>query len=443
MGGRRKQGAWGYGNPDHRRRSQVPAPSIEEVEARVTELLTPSLLAPRQLERHSPDPAHKPIRMRARLLTLPVVMAILVGLVFRRVPSLAEVQRVLAREGLLWVQPLKVSAQAIRKRLDTMPAALVAAVFTEVCSRLQALPPLGPMAWQEVAARFSALLAVDGTTLEALRKQSGELRGQPGTILGGKALAMVDLCTLRPCWAYYTPESQANEKRFLSEILAVVPKDGLLVFDLGLFSFSLFDDFTAQGKWFITRLREKTAYQELAVLGEGSGYRDCIIAVGLYRSNPCQGRLRLVEVQVSGTWHRYLTNVLDPERLSTQEVWGLYRSRWRIEEAFLLTKRLLGLAYLWSGSRNAVQLQLYATLLVYGVLMEICQGVAAALEQRLDRISVEMVFRGCYHYVAALRRGEERGLVAYLAAEAATLGIVKRQRSRHPEQGTAHALVPT
>jgi len=121
----------------------------------------------------------------------------------------------------------------------------------------------------------------------------------------------------------------------------------------------------------------------------------------------------------------------------------LYRSRWRIEEAFLLTKRLLGLAYLWSGSRNAVQLQLYATLLVYGVLMEICQGVAAALEQRLDRISVEMVFRGCYHYVAALRRGEERGLVAYLAAEAATLGIVKRQRSRHPEQGTAHALVPT
>lgn len=441
MGGRGKLGSWGYGNPDHRRCSQMPAPSIEEVEARVTELLTPSLVAPRQLERHSPDPAQKAIRMRARLLTLPVVMAILLGLVFRRIPSLAEVQRVLAREGLLWVQPLKVSAQAIRRRLDTMPAVLVAAVFTEVCSRLQALPPLGPMAWQEVAARFSAVLAVDGTTLEALRKQTGELRGQLGTVLGGKALAMVDLCTLRPRWAWYTVESQANEKRFLAEILAAVPKDGLLVYDLGLFSFSLFDAFTAQGKWFVTRLREKTAYRELAVLGEWSGYRDRIIAVGLYRSNPCQERLRLVEVQVRGTWYRYLTNVLDPERLSAQEVCGLYRSRWRIEEAFLLTKRLLGLAYLWSGSRNAVELQLYATLLVYGVLMEICQGVAATLEQPLHRISVEMVFRGCYHYVAALRRGEARSLVAYLAAEAHALGIIKRERRRHDQQSAPNALV--
>ena len=417
MGGRGKLGSWGYGNPDHRRCSQMPAPSIEEVEARVTELLTPSLVAPRQLERYRPDPAQKPIRMRARLLTLPVVMAIVLGLVFRRIPSLAEVQRVLAREGLLWVQPLKVSAQAIRRRLDTMPAVLVAAVFTEVCSRLQALPPLGPMAWQEVAARFSAVLAADGTTLEALRKQTGELRGQQGTVLGGKALAMVDLCTLRPRWAWYTVESQANEKRFLAEILAAVPKDGLLVYDLGLFSFSLFDAFTAQGKWFVTRLREKTAYRELAVLGEWSGYRDRIIAVGLYRSNPCQ------------------------ERLSAQEVCGLYRSRWRIEEAFLLTKRLLGLAYLWSGSRNAVELQLYATLLVYGVLMEICQGVAATLEQPLHRISVEMVFRGCYHYVAALRRGEARSLVAYLAAEAHALGIIKRERRRQDQQSAANALV--
>jgi hypothetical protein len=297
------------------------------------------------------------------------------------------------------------------------------------------------MAWQEVAARFSAVLAADGTTLEALRKQTGELRGQPGTVLGGKALAMVDLCTLRPRWAWYTVESQANEKRFLAEILAAVPKDGLLVYDLGLFSFSLFDAFTAQGKWFVTRLREKTAYRELAVLGEWSGYRDRIIAVGLYRSNPCQERLRLVEVQVRGTWYRYLTNVLDPERLSAQEVCGLYRSRWRIEEAFLLTKRLLGLAYLWSGSRNAVELQLYATLLVYGVLMEICQGVAATLEQPLHRISVEMVFRGCYHYVAALRRGEARSLVAYLAAEAHALGIIKRERRRQDQQSAATALV--
>jgi len=30
----------------------------------------------------------------------------------------------------------------------------------------------------------------------------------------------------------------------------------------------------------------------------------------------------------------------------------LYRRRWRIEEAFLTVKRLLNLAYLWTGSLN-------------------------------------------------------------------------------------------
>ena len=39
--------------------------------------------------------------------------------------------------------------------------------------------------------------------------------------------------------------------------------------------------------------------------------------------------------------------MLDPQVLCAQQVRDLYAQRWRIEEAFLLTKRLLGLAYLW------------------------------------------------------------------------------------------------
>jgi len=39
--------------------------------------------------------------------------------------------------------------------------------------------------------------------------------------------------------------------------------------------------------------------------------------------------------------------VLDPQVLCAQQVRDLYAQRWRIEEAFLLTKRLLRLAYLW------------------------------------------------------------------------------------------------
>src|SRR5207237_193481 len=76
----------------------------------------------------------------------------------------------------------------------------------------------------------------------------------------------------------------------------------------------------------------------------------------------------------------------------------LYRRRWRIEDAFALTKRVLDLAYLWTGSTNAVQLQIYATLIFYAVLLTICQQVAQVLGEPLERISVEMVFRALYHY---------------------------------------------
>jgi hypothetical protein len=49
------------------------------------------------------------------------------------------------------------------------------------------------------------------------------------------------------------------------------------------------------------------------------------------------------------------------------------------------------LAYVWTGSTNAVQWQLYATLVFYAVLVTICQQVAQALGESLERISVERV----------------------------------------------------
>src|SRR2546427_12755722 len=103
--------------------SQIPMPAVEEVEQRLLDVLSPSLLAPRQLERRDPRPPHRLIRMRQRLLTLPVMVAIMVSLVWRRVPSIAEVQKVLAREGLLGMAPLRVSPPAITKRLGVLPAA--------------------------------------------------------------------------------------------------------------------------------------------------------------------------------------------------------------------------------------------------------------------------------------------------------------------------------
>ena len=420
---------------EFRHRSQIPMPAVEEVEQRLTDLLGPSLLAPRQLERRDPRQPQRLIRMRQRLLTLPVMAAIIVSLVWRRLPAVAEVQRVLAREGLLRGAPLQVSSQAILKRLDVLPVATMGQLFAEVCARLQAQvpPPVSPPRWAPVREHFPQIAIVEGSTLEALRKKTQGLQERVGLVLGGKMMVMVEAFSHRPLWQLYTEDAAANDKRFAAAIMAALPIGGLLVFDLGFFSFLWFDDFTASHRFFVTRMREKTAYRPVRELSSGPSYRDEIIQMGQYRSNPCQHPVRMVSVLWQGVWYRSLTNVLDPHVLSARQVCELYRRRGRIEEAFALTKRVLDLAYLWTGSTNAVQLQIYATLIFYAVLLTICQQVAQVFGEPLERISVEMVFRAFYHYSRAVERGETDDLVQFLAEHAKLLGIVKRRRKHHRE----------
>ena len=107
----------------------------------------------------------------------------------------------------------------------------------------------------------------------------------------------------------------------------------------------------------------------------------------------------------------------------------------------MLTKRVLDLASLWTGSTNAVQLQLQATLIFYAVLVTICQQGAQALGEPLERISVEMVFRAFYHYSRALERGECDALVPFLVAHAKLLGIVKRLRKHHRERQQLESII--
>ena len=78
-------------------------------------------------------------------------------------------------------------------------------------------------------------------------------------------------------------------------------------------------------------MRQKSAYRTGQVRSQGPYDRDEIIQVGQYHSHPCQYPLRMVSVLWEGVWYRYLTNVLDPQKLSARHVCELYRRRWRIE----------------------------------------------------------------------------------------------------------------
>ena len=79
------------------------------------------------------------------------------------------------------------------------------------------------------------------------------------------------------------------------------------------------------------------------MLAQSAEIRDRLIVLG-GDNGSCQHTLRLIEVHFGSIWYSYLTSVLDPDILPANVVADLYRRRWRIEEAFLIVKRLLNLA---------------------------------------------------------------------------------------------------
>jgi hypothetical protein len=68
------------------------------------------------------------------------------------------------------------------------------------------------------------------------------------------------------------------------------------------------------------------------------------------------------------------------------------------------------------------------------VLGHLCQQVAEALQEPLERISMEMVFRALSHYSRAVERGKSDNLLEFLVTHAVLLGLIKRWRKRHRER---------
>ncbi len=79
-----------------------------------------------------------------------------------------------------------------------------------------------------------------------------------------------------------------------------------------------------------------------------------------------------------------------------------------------------------------MQLQLYATWILYAVLLDLGDAVAATLDQPLAAISLARLYRYLYFFTTAYQAGTTTDVVAYMAAEAKALGILKPRRSRAP-----------
>ena len=206
--------------------------------------------------------------------------------------------------------------------------------------------------------------------------------------------------------------------------MSVLQAGSLLIFDKGYLNFAIFVKLSQAKVKFITRAKTNLAWTRERTLIRTAAVHDSLVWIGAQETRQ---QVRLLEVLYRGKWYRYLTNELDDTKLPTAYVVALYWQRWRIEDAYNIVKRLLGLAYFWCGAQNAVEMQLWATWLLYVVLVDLTDAVAEALHLPFFAISIEMVYRSLYFFTNARQRGETDDVVAYLANEAKFFGILKRK----------------
>jgi len=415
-------------NPDHVRRVNVPGPKDEKLQEQFKELLDPVIYAQMAY--------YRSLELRNRILGLPLMIAAMLAMLWQQIPSVCELTKTLNREGVLWMGAVKVSQPALSKRLLTFPAEMFQQVLHNLLPRLrerwQARQRPLPGSVKSALQHFEHIYTVDGSTLEALFRKLDALKDTPVGALAGKICTVIDLATRLPEQVWYTAEALAHDSHFFSKILSMVHAGTLWIFDRGFYDFTFFDDLIERQGHFISRLKSNAVFTVQDVLCQTAEVRDRLIILG-GGDTPCKHTLRLIEVHFGNTWYRYLTSVLDPAILPASVVADLYRRRWRIEEAFLTVKRLLNLAYLWTGSLNGILLQVWATWLFFALLVDLGDAVAEELMLPFDRISLEMVFRGLYHFTQAHHRGEATDPIKYLAApENQDLGVVKRLRKKRP-----------
>ena len=335
--GKKKKSTVRHTRAVQRDRSKRPlaAPPEGEIADRLQELVLP---ATRKVQ----EDAFGYPGLRLRKLTLVVMMAFVLSLIWRHVGNISQGMRLLSSEGLLWTGVVRVSQQAISSRMGTLCShlfldvlmAMLPILHSRSHDRKRPLPP--ELQWAKDL--YSQVAVVDGSTLDSLLRKIGLLKGALVNPLAGRMTALLDLCSRLPWDVWYEPDPKAHDQRFWPKIIEALKPGALLIFDLGYTNFKAFIDLTSSGIFWITRAKSNLSYQVAVQLVRSSNVHDQLVWIG---DGAEQQLVRLIEVLYRGKWYRYLTNELDPDRLPTEYVVALYWQRWRIEDAYLIVKRLL------------------------------------------------------------------------------------------------------
>ena len=330
---------------------------------------------------------------------------------------------------------LSVSKTAIEKRLRQAGTAPLEQLLQQLTHLLHRRLPVSSLADQPPLAPFaSEVFALDESTLDQLHRLTSDLRDIPAgepQLLVGKLAGLFDLRRQQWVRLQFRCDVLANCKTGILQLLEGLPKASLILCDLGYFSFAFFDWISDQGHFFLSRLRKRTSYHLLHTFYQADDTLDALIFLGASRADRAAHAVRLIQFRSHGQLRRYITNVVDPTRLSMLDVAQLYARRWDIELAFKHLKCALGVRVWWAATPIFVQQQLWAALILAQLLHALHLQLAARAQVDLFAISLPLL-----HKWLAQPPAGHHDVLALLVERGTFLGVIR------PSSRT-HILAPT
>lgn len=218
------------------------------------------------------------------------------------------------------------------------------------------------------------VVSIDGSLLnlpptEEIKKEFGAVSNQYEEVVSARCSFAYDVCNELILDATIAPRRSCEKDLAVRHLDSLNPARDILVFDRGYPCQWLMGLLNKKGFKFCFRL--STAWkQAYSYMQEGGNDKDWDLERASHRewgklktyglSRKIKG-LRLVSIKLSsGEQELLVTNIVDREKFSFNDLKELYNLRWRIEEAFKILKKTLHIEHFTGKSANAVKQDFHA-----------------------------------------------------------------------------------
>jgi transposase len=217
------------------------------------------------------------------------------------------------------------------------------------------------------------LLIVDSTTISLfgnILKGAGRnpLNGQKKG--GIKAHVMINALQDVPTLVNFS-SAATHDHVFLKAL--DLQKGSFVVFDKAYVDYQQYDQWSQEGIFFVTRLKENAAYRSIEEFEVPENMKESVLKdehIVLVRKDKSEFSVRRVVFfdQKKDKTYEFVTNHFE---LTPDKIADIYKNRWQIETMFKRLKQNFPLKYFLGESQNAIEIQIWVSLMVQLIVLVI------------------------------------------------------------------------